>query len=86
MIDFWLIAVYTEFDLKGNMFSARNLMLQALRNNETNAFFYVEYFRFEAAMVQRIKQRRKILMSGDKGSTGDLQFIDDEAENKNDQE
>ena len=51
VVDFWLIGVYIEFDLKGNMFSARNLMLQAIRNNENRVMMYVEYFRFEAAMV-----------------------------------
>lgn len=51
VVDFWLIGVYVEFDLKGNMFSARNLMLQAIRNNENRVMMYVEYFRFEAAMV-----------------------------------
>jgi hypothetical protein len=27
IIDFWLIGVYTEMDLKGNLFSSRKLML-----------------------------------------------------------
>lgn len=27
VLDFWLVAVYIEFDMKGNIFSARNLML-----------------------------------------------------------
>jgi hypothetical protein len=26
-LDFWLIAAYTELDVKGNLFSSRNLML-----------------------------------------------------------
>ena len=33
-LDFWQIGAYTELDLKGNIFSSRNLMLQALRANE----------------------------------------------------
>lgn len=32
-LDFWLIAAYAELDLKGNLFSSRNLMLQALKVN-----------------------------------------------------
>ena len=62
VVDFWLVAVYVEFDLKGNMFTARNLMLQGLRNNDSRALFYVEYFRFEVAMLTKIKERKKILM------------------------
>ena len=33
VLDFWLIGVYTELDIKGNLFSGRKLMLQAIRNN-----------------------------------------------------
>ena len=36
-LDFWKVAAYTELDLKGNLFSSRNLMLQALRANEDSA-------------------------------------------------
>ncbi len=37
ILDFWLIGVYTELDLKGNLFSGRKLMLQAVRNNPENS-------------------------------------------------
>ena len=30
-IEFWQIGDYTELDVKGNMFSGRQLMLQGLR-------------------------------------------------------
>jgi len=56
-IDFWLISVYVEFDLKGNLFSSRKLMLQALRNNEENPLYYAEYLRFEVAYLNKIMLR-----------------------------
>jgi hypothetical protein len=54
VVDFWLIGAYVELDLKGNLFQSRKLMLQGIRNNENNAFFYVEYFRFETALLHKI--------------------------------
>jgi hypothetical protein len=66
VLDFWLIGVYTELDLKGNLFSGRKLMLQAIRNNSDNAAFYVEYFRFEVRFFEKVKQRIQIL-NGVKG-------------------
>ena len=38
-LDFWQIGAYAELDLKGNLFSSRNLMLQALRANENSPTF-----------------------------------------------
>lgn len=55
VLDFWLIGVYTELDLKGNLFSGRKLMLQAIRNNSDNPAFYVEYFRFEVRFFEKVK-------------------------------
>ena len=79
VLDFWLIGVYSELDLKGNLFSSRNLMLQAIRNNENSAHFYTEYFRFETKFLSKIKQRKNILM----GKSDDtLEFIDGMAEAK----
>jgi hypothetical protein len=75
VVDFWLIGAYVELDLKGNLFQSRKLMLQGIRNNENNALFYVEYFRFETAFLQKILERREIL----KGEAqGELKFMDDE--------
>jgi hypothetical protein len=51
VVDFWLIGAYVELDLKGNIFQSRKLMLQGIRNNENNALFYVEYFRFETCLL-----------------------------------
>lgn len=77
ILDFWLIGVYTELDLKGNLFSGRKLMLQAIRNNSDNPAFYVEYFRFEVRFFEKVKQRIQIL-NGVKGQDKDIDFIDNE--------
>ena len=37
---------------------------------------YVEYFRFEAAMISKIKTRKRILMG--QGDDGNLKFLGDE--------
>lgn len=68
--------MYTELDIKGNLFSGRKLMLQAIRNNSENPSFYVEYFRFEVSYFEKVKERIMIL-------NGELEkkidFIDDES-------
>ena len=51
VLDFWLVGVYVELDMKGNVMSSRNLMLQAIRNNEGKPIFYCEYFRFEMNLL-----------------------------------
>jgi hypothetical protein len=63
-LDFWLVGVYTELDIKGNLFSSRKLMLQALRNNEKHYKFHIEYLRFEVNFHNKIMQRREILHKG----------------------
>jgi hypothetical protein len=76
VLDFWLIGVYTELDIKGNLFSGRKLMLQAIRNNPQNSSFYIEYFRFEVRFFEKVKQRIMILNgSNDKA----IDFIDEDA-------
>jgi U3 small nucleolar RNA-associated protein 6 len=65
VLDFWLIGVYTELDIKGNLFSGRKLMLQAIRNNPENPSFFVEYFRFEVRFFEKVKQRIMILNGDD---------------------
>jgi hypothetical protein len=59
-----VIAVYIEFDLKGNLFSSRNLMLQAIRLNQKNPSFYLEYFKYELAFSKKIVTR-KLILRGD---------------------
>jgi hypothetical protein len=57
-------------------------MLQGIRNNENNAFFYVEYFRFEVALLTKILERRSILMqsTGNEAIGDKLDFVDGENE------
>ena len=77
VLDFWLVGVYTELDMKGNLFSGRKLMLQAVRNNPESPQFYVEYFRFEVKFYEKIKTRIMIL----NGETDKkIEFIEDEEE------
>jgi len=60
-LDFWLIAAYAELDVKGNLFSSRNLMLQALKVNDSKPRFYTEYLKFEVIFLDKLMQRRKVL-------------------------
>ena len=60
-LDFWLIGAYSELDMKGNLFSSRNLMRQALRVNENEPKFYTEYLKFEVKFLDKLMQRREIL-------------------------
>jgi U3 small nucleolar RNA-associated protein 6 len=80
VLDFWLIGVYTELDIKGNLFSGRKLMLQAIRNNSENPNFYIEYFRFEVRFFEKVKQRIMILNGADDKK---LDFIMEDGEDDN---
>lgn len=60
-LEFWLVGAYTELDLKGNLFSSRNLMLQSLKANEKNADFYVAYLKFEVRFLEKLMHRRNVL-------------------------
>ena len=57
-LDFWQIAAYAELDLKGNLFSSRNLMLQALRANDDSSKFHIAYLAFEVKFLAKLMQRR----------------------------
>lgn len=52
-------------------------MLQAIRNNPDSALFYVEYFRFEANFLKKIKLRQQILQNK---NNDPLEFVDEEEE------
>lgn len=84
VLDFWLIGVYSELDMKGNLFSSRNLMLQALRVNENSSKFYTAYLRFEVRFLEKLMQRRDIL-AGPKAQEKGLDFID-ESDGDNDKD
>jgi len=74
VLDFWLVGVYVEMDMKGNMLSSRRLMLQALRNNDSNPHFFVEYFLFELRYLAKVRERRAILRG--EPTDGGLEFVD----------
>ena len=46
--------------------------------------FYVEYFRFEVALLEKIIDRREVLMksTGNEAIGDDLEFVDEEKEGK----
>ena len=46
-LDLWLISIYTELDIRGSFEGARNIMLQAIRRNENDPVYYLEYLKFE---------------------------------------
>ena len=71
VIEFWLIGVYADLELKGNMFSSRQLMLQGLRLNENDSQFHLEYLRFELNFFHKIMKRRELL------SSTEVQFVND---------
>ena len=54
--DFWLLASYNELELKGNLFSGRKLLLQAMRTINT-AHMALEYLRFEIRLLAKVKGR-----------------------------
>lgn len=53
--DFWLIAAYIELNMKANMFAGRRLLLQSLRNNDSSEFLHIEYFKYELAVLEKLK-------------------------------
>ena len=65
--------------MKGNLFSSRNLILQALRSNENTPAFYLEYLKFELRFLEKVMERRSIL-SGGPGAKQEFDFIDEEDE------
>lgn len=60
-LDFWQIGAYAELELKGNLFSSRNLMLQALRANDKSSRFQIAYLEFEVRFLEKLMNRREIL-------------------------
>ena len=91
-LDFWLVGAYSELDLKGNLFSSRNLMRSALRANESVPKFYTAYLEFEVKFLDKLMQRRGILQGqqiiNQDGTVikkdKDLEFIDDEEAQESD--
>ena len=65
--------------MRGNMFNARKLMLQAIRNNPESPNFYVEYFKFEIKFMEKIKMRSAILSGKEEKK---IDFIMEDEEEK----
>jgi len=65
-LEFWQIGVYADLDMKGNMFSSRQLMMQGLRVNDANPDFHVAYLQFEVRYFDKVMMRREVLNSGSK--------------------
>lgn len=76
VLDFWLIAVYCEFDMRGNMQGSRKIMLQALRRNPGISAFYYEYIKFELRVLQKLHTRKKLLKTNDA-----MKVIEEQEEN-----
>lgn len=61
--------------MKGNLFSGRKILLQSLRNNDNSELLHVEYFKYELAVLTKIKERRLVLEG--KGDQENLQFVEE---------
>jgi hypothetical protein len=61
VLDFWLIAVYCEFDMRGSMEASRKILLQGIRRNENMSEFYFEYIKFELRVLKKLHTRKKLL-------------------------
>jgi hypothetical protein len=81
-LDFWRIAAYNEFENNFNTIAARNIFQKSLRLNKHNLEANLDYFVFELKFVEKIMQRRNLLLNNEKKNK--KVFIDDlnEEENK----
>ena len=77
-VDFWLIGAYAELELKGNMFSSRQLILQGLRMNESDYRFHLEYLRFEVKYFDKVMLRREVLQQGQVEFVNDCEEVEGE--------
>ena len=61
VLDFWLIAVYCEFDMRGNMQGSRKILLQGIRKNPGMSEFYYEYIKYELRVLEKLHTRKTVL-------------------------
>ena len=80
MPDFWLIAAYVELNMKANMFAGRRLLLQSLRNNDNSQLLHIEYFKYELAVLEKLKQRKLVLEGA--ADKDQLEFVDEQVGEK----
>ncbi|KAJ2501628.1 U3 snoRNP protein [Coemansia sp. RSA 2052] len=57
----WIMAAAHELDASSNGGAARLLLQRALRVNPTDRALWLEYFRLELLLVEKIKARRRVL-------------------------
>ncbi|KAJ2868633.1 U3 snoRNP protein [Coemansia erecta] len=57
----WIVAADNEFRDNGNGGAARKLLQRALRVNPKSKELWIEYFRLEFLLVEKIKVRRRVL-------------------------
>lgn len=62
VLEYWLIAVYYEFEVRRNIFKARDLFLKGIATNNDQLAFLVEYLEFESRFFKLIEERQKYLM------------------------
>lgn len=68
VIDFWVFAAYNEAENNLNMFAARDLFQRCIRiNGSSDIKAYLEYFSFELKFVEKMVERRDVLLGRDKG-------------------
>ncbi|KAJ2720967.1 U3 snoRNP protein [Coemansia sp. Benny D115] len=59
--ELWIMAAAHELDVNSSGTAARVLLQRALRLNSTSKRLWIEYFRLELVLIERIKARRRIL-------------------------
>ncbi|KAJ2549864.1 U3 snoRNP protein [Coemansia sp. RSA 1933] len=57
----WIVAADNQFRDNGNGGAARKLMQRALRVNPKSKMLWMEYYRLELLLVEKIKARRRVL-------------------------
>lgn len=80
-LTFWNIAAYNEFENKGNALTARTFLQKCLRMNKNNIEAYINYFNFELKFLQKIVERRNILL----GNENKLKILDTESKEQEDE-
>lgn len=57
VLNYWLVLIYYEFEVKKNIFRAKNLFEKALSLNENKPEFFEEFIQFEFKFQDFIQKR-----------------------------
>lgn len=57
----WLTAIYFEFEVNQNPFSARRLFLRCMQMNSGQPRAWIEYARFEMKFIEKVSKRKELL-------------------------